>query len=76
MPKVQLTKASIQYNRFNDYVRGELIRRKIRQTELAEYLNVSAVCISLRLSGKCEWPFRAVLDTCDFFGIDIREIFQ
>lgn len=75
MPRVTLDKPTIQYQRFCDWVKGELRRQGKEQADLAAYLNVSTPCISYRLNGKVEWYFRDVLKTVEFLGRDVTEIF-
>ena len=65
---MKINKADIQYNRFNDYVRGELKRRKLKQEDLAEYLNMERTALSHRLCNVTPWTFKEALYVCDFFG--------
>jgi transcriptional regulator with XRE-family HTH domain len=61
-------KADILYKRFNDFVRGELKRRKQTQADLAEYLNIERTALSHRLCNITPWTFKEVLYVCEFFG--------
>lgn len=63
-----------QIKRFNDFVRGELRRRNLKQDALADYLGVTRSTLSYRLCGKVKWLFEDVLDTCQFFDKPIEEI--
>lgn len=74
MPRTNLSKSGKLVRRFNDWVRGELRTKKIKQKDLAEYLNISQPIISLRLRGLCEWSLRDALEVCEFFDTDIEEI--
>ena len=69
---MKINKADIQYNRFNDYVRGELKRRKLNQEDLAEYLNMDRTALSHRLCDKTPWMFKEVLYVFEFFGEEIK----
>lgn len=75
MPRLKLNPVDLKYQKFNDYVKGELRRQGKSQEQLADYLFVTATCISYRLNGKVEWFFRDVLRTCEFLDIDVTEIF-
>ena len=74
MPRTNVDKVATNYRRFNDFVRGELRRRKIRQDSLAEYLNVSRSTITNRLNGNIEWSLRDAFKTIEFLGADLTEI--
>ena len=73
MAKV-LSKTQKEYLRFNDFLRGELKRRKIKQEEAATYLNLSRMSFVKRLSGTTEWSFMEVLEVMDFLDLDITEV--
>ena len=75
MPRLKLNPVDLKYQKFNDYVKGELRRQGKNQEELADYLFVTSTCIPYRLNGKVEWFFRDVLRTCEFLDIDVTEIF-
>lgn len=74
MPRTNVDATARLIRRFNDWIRGELKRKNKKQIDLAEYLNVSQAIISLRLRGLSEWPFRDVLNACDYFGVKLEEI--
>jgi len=63
-----------KYRRFNDYVRGELKRRKIHQEVLADYLGVTRATLTYRLNGQIEWYLKDALKTAEFFEVGIEEI--
>ena len=63
-----------KYRRFNDFVRGELRRKKIQQSTLGEYLGVTQGVISQRLNGEIEWSFRDVLKTMEYFETKFEDI--
>ncbi len=74
MPRTNVDKPKTQYRQFNDFVRGELRRRHQSQDKLAQYLNMSRPSLTYRLLGEVEWTFLEVLNTLEFFGIEINEI--
>lgn len=74
MPRTNVNQCQTKYRRFNDWVRGELKTRHDNQGNLAQYLNLSRSSLTLRLLGKVEWTFKEVLNTAEYFGVDIAEI--
>lgn len=60
--------------KFNDFVRGELRRRKIKQEDLADYLGVGRCTITSRLNGTIEWYLRDAINVAEFFGVTLDEI--
>ena len=74
MPRTKVDIPKTLYRKFNDWVRGELKRRHQTQNSLAEYLNISRSSLTLRLLGQVEWSFLEVLNTMEYFGVDIAEI--
>lgn len=60
--------------KFNDYVRGELRRRKLKQEDLAEYLGVSRSTLTNRLNGLIEWSLRDTLKVLEYFETTLDEI--
>ena len=61
--------------KFNDYVRGELRRKKLKQSDLADYLNCTTSNISHKINGTVEWSFRDVLNTLEFFEAQMEDVF-
>lgn len=76
MPRTLVNKAEYQTRRFNDYVRGELKRKKLKQKELAEYLNVQQSSISHKLIGRQEWSLIQALNTAEFLGVELSDILK
>lgn len=74
MPRTNVDSISKLIRRFNDWVRGELRTKKVKQSDLAEYLNISQPIVSLRLRGLSEWPLRDALKVCEYFETSIEEI--
>lgn len=60
--------------KFNDYIRGELKRRKISQDALADYLGVSRSTLTYRLNGRIEWSLRDTLKVMEFLDFNLNEI--
>lgn len=56
-------------NRFNDYIRGELKRRKLSQDEIAYRLGITQTGLSKRLSGKVVWSLTEVILLCEILEI-------
>ena len=75
MPRTNVNRVKTKYRRFNDWLRGELKDRHIRQKELADYLNIEQSTLSLRINGKVEWLFRDVLEVLYFLGVGFDEVF-
>ena len=73
MPKI-IRKTTKEYQQFNDFLRGELKRRKISQDKAARYLNLSRVSFVKRLSGATEWSFMEVLEMMEFLDLKITEV--
>ena len=74
MPRTKVDITGFQYRKFNDFVRGELKRRRLSQGKLAEYLNMERASLTYRLSGDTEWKFKEVLETLEFFDVGLDEI--
>lgn len=75
MPRTNVNKTETKYRRFNDFVRGEMKRRRQNLGMLADYLNMSRSSLSLRLLGQVEWTFKEFLETLEYLEVDISEIF-
>lgn len=75
MPRTNVNRVATKYRRFNDWLRGELKERHIRQSELADYLNIEQSTLSMRLNGQIEWLFRDVLEVLYFLGVGFDEVF-
>lgn len=74
MPRTNVNRVTNKYRRFNDWLRGELNARNMKQEELAEYLNIKQPTLSGRINGVIEWPFRDVLEVLDLFKVSLGEI--
>ena len=59
-----------KYVQFNDFLSGELKRRKISQEEAAYYLKLSQASISMKLAGKVEWTVREIMNLYELMGIE------
>ena len=76
MGRIACNKSQRMYRRFNDFVRGELKRKKIKHEELAEYLNLTRPALTLKLNDTTAWSLEQALDTIEFLEADIAEIFK
>ena len=75
MPRTNVNCVKTKYRRFNDWLRGEMKSRKVRQTELAEYLNISQATLSKRMNGEIGWLFEDVLEVLEYFNASFEEVF-
>ncbi len=62
--------AEQEYRKLNDFIRGEMKRKKISQIKLAESLNLSQVAISNRLKGETEWGLKEVISLFEVLGVE------
>lgn len=74
MPRVILTKTNREYQRYLDWLRGEMKRQKMNQTQLGQILGHDQVGISNRLNGVVEWSLPDVLETLEIFGAKLDDI--
>ena len=58
-----------QYRQLNDFIRGELRRKKISQEKVANWLNLSRTGISKRLSGEVEWSLKEIMSLYELMEI-------
>ena len=63
-----------RYKAFCAWVRNEISMRKINQTKLAEYLNITQSGLSKRIRGQNEWSFKEVLEVLEYFETDFEDI--
>jgi transcriptional regulator with XRE-family HTH domain len=49
--------------------------KRVRQTELAEYLNIEQSTLSMRMNGEIQWPFMDVLEVMEYFNASFEEVF-
>ena len=68
MPKITLNKRQMEIRDFSPWVRGMLADRKLRQQDLADYLNLPQQSLSQRILGKSEWHLGEIADCCEYFG--------
>lgn len=76
MARVMYDMPTRQYRRFNDFVRGELRRKKIKQENLAEYLKITRTALTLKLNGTNSWSLEQALNAIEFLDGDVAEIFK
>lgn len=74
--RVSCDKTARKMRRFNDFVRGELRRKKLKHKDLAEYLNINTSAVTQKLSGDHSWTGEQMLDTIEFLEADAAEIFS
>lgn len=63
-------------NRLNDFIRGELKRKKIRQKTAANYLNITDSTFSRRLDGQTEWTFTELKNLAELMEVSIETLFR
>ena len=66
MALTKLNKTEYHSRRFSDFVRGEMARRKIRQTELAAYIGIDQSSISKKLMGRVVWTLPEMILVCGY----------
>ena len=59
-----------KYLQFNDYLRGEMRRRKISQKQAATWLNLTQASVSMKLTGKVEWTMREIISLYELMEIE------
>lgn len=59
-----------KYNKLNDFIRGEMKRKKINQKTAANWLNIQQSCISSRLNGESEWTAREIISVFELLEIE------
>ena len=59
---------------FNDFIRGELKRKRKTQADLAEYLGIERSTLTYRLNGDSAWPFKDALKVLEFFDTTLEKI--
>ena len=74
MPITLVDKVGRNCRRYNDFIRGELRRKKLKQEDLADYLNVNRSTITNRLNGRIEWSLRDAFKAAEFLDVDLKEI--
>jgi plasmid maintenance system antidote protein VapI len=74
MARATVDKVGTQYRRFNDWLLGELHRKKVQQKDMAEYIGVSRVTFGSLIHGRSQWTFKQVLEILDYFDASIEEI--
>jgi transcriptional regulator with XRE-family HTH domain len=75
MPRTNVNRVKNQYRRFNDWLRWEMKHKKVRQAELAEYLNISQATLSKRMNGEIQWLLEDALEVLEYFNASFEEVF-
>ena len=68
---MKINKTSKEYKKLNDFIRGELRRKKINQSSLAYSLNLSQSNISDRLNEKTDWSLWETINVMDILGYEL-----
>ena len=58
------------YKQLNDFIRGEMKRKKIKQEDVAYRLNLQQATISQKLNGKVEWTLREIIIVYEMLEIE------
>lgn len=74
MPRVSLDPSERAERRLCDWIRGELSRQKLKQSDLATELGVSQVAVSKMLRGIIPWKYRDVVRAVMFLNGDVTEV--
>ena len=67
---MSFNQAEQEYRKLNDFIRGEMKRKKISQSQIAESLNMSQVAVSNRLKGETEWGLKEVISLFEVLGVE------
>jgi len=67
MALVKLNKTEYQSRRFSDFVRGELARKRLKQSDLADYIGLTQTSVSKKLMGRVVWTLPEMVLVCGFF---------
>lgn len=62
-----------KYRKLNDFIRGEMRRKKISQEKAANWLNMSRASFSYRICGKIEWSLREVISLFELLEVGGEE---
>lgn len=68
MPKLRATPEQRELRKFNGFVLVNLKCRKLRQEDLADYLELPRESITCRLNEKVRWTLTDMFKVCEFFG--------
>ena len=67
---MKFNKASKEYRKLNDFLRGVMRRKKVSQEQLGEVLNLTQPLVSYRLSGKVDWTAWEIILAFEFLEVD------
>lgn len=67
---MKFNKPDRDYNKLNDFLRGEMRRKKVNQARVGEYLHIPQTAVSNRLSGKTEWTLREIMKIYELLGVE------
>lgn len=74
MPKTNVDRVATSCRRVNDFIRGELRRKKLTQEDLAEYLDVDKSTVSRKFREEIGWSLKDALKAAEFLDTDLKEI--
>lgn len=74
MPKTNVNIAERNNRRFNDWLRGEMVLKKLHHEDISSYLKIHRSTFTQKLNGHAEWTFKEVLEILDYFNATLEEI--
>lgn len=69
---MKINSTDIKYRQLNDFIRGEMKKKKIKQKQIAYRLNLPEASISYRFSGETEWTAREIIIVFEMLGVDVN----
>ena len=70
MPRTYLTTEQRECNRFNDFIRGCLKRKKLRHKDLANELGITQVAVTKKINGSTRWTLPEMIQTVMFLDTE------
>lgn len=67
---MKINSAETKYRQLNDFIRGEMRRKKIKQETVAKKLHIPRSSVSKRLSGDVDWLAKEIIVVFDLLGVD------
>lgn len=74
MPRTNVDRIGSEYRRTSDFIRGEMRRKKVSQSALADYIGCDQSGLSKRLSGQVEWSYREILGAFELLESSLTEV--
>lgn len=69
MPRLRETTEEKEMRRFNRFINGYLKEKRLRQEDLADYLELPRPSVGNRLCGKTKWTLADMAKACEFIGV-------